>query len=122
MNFTDNRNRQLFLSLCLVLLLALSSCTKQPPFFSGASFLNVRGANVLTPQQPNSPLVLQNPTKNSVSWTIVSEADTDNPQTGEWFSINGTQGSTSANGTTTLILSLNEGLAAGLYTSTLRVV
>ena len=122
MTFIYNRSKQLFLLICLVFLLALSSCTKKPPVFSGASFLNVRPAAVLTPQQPMSDLVLQNPTKDSVSWTIVLEADADNPQTGEWFSLSGTRGSTSANGTTTLILSLKEGLSAGLYTSTVRVL
>jgi serine protease len=122
MTFISHRSRQVFLSFCLVLLLALSSCTKQPPSFSGASFLKVRPANVLTPQQPSSNLVLQNPTKSSVSWSIILEADPSNPQTGEWFSLSQTQGSTSANGTTTLTLRLNDALPAGLYTSTLRVL
>jgi subtilisin family serine protease len=106
----------------LVLVLVLVSCTRQPPFFSGASFLSVRPANVLTPQQPSSTLLLQNPTRSSVSWTIALEPDSSNPQTGDWFTPSQTQGSTGAKGTTTLTLSLNDSLAPGLYSTTLRVL
>jgi subtilisin family serine protease len=122
MTFTSYHSRQSLLLACLVLLLGLSSCTKQPPSFSGASFLNVRPANVLTSQQSSSEIILQNPTRSSVTWNIVLEPDPNNPQTGDWFSLSQTQGSTGGNGTTTLSLSLNAGLAPGLYSTTLRVL
>jgi serine protease len=114
--------RQLTLLLAfLVLLIALGSCAYRP-VFSGPSLLNVRPANVLTTQQPSSELPLQNPSRGSVSWRIVLGPDPSNPQTGDWFTLSQSRGSTRGKSTSTLTLSLKDALPPGLYTATVRVL
>ncbi len=99
--------------LCLLALL-LVACYRGP-VFAGPSLLSVQSANVLSPAQPTQTLVIRNPTRSAVSWSLSLEADPGNPQTGDWFSLNAAQGSIAGGASTTLTLTLTAGLPAGLY-------
>jgi serine protease len=112
--------KRVLLISCLLVLGILTACDLGPSFL-GPSFLNVRPANVLTPEQPAGELTLQNPTKSTVAWSVVTEQDPSNPVPGDWFTLARSQGELSGGSASIVTLRLNSGLPAGLYTATLSV-
>ncbi len=110
-----NKFLRTFLLFCL--LLVLVACHRGP-IFSGPSFLNVQSANVLTPAQPSQALTIKNPTRSAVSWSLGLEPSPSNPQSGNWFSANASEGSLAGGASITLTLTLNSGLPIGLYETT----
>ncbi|MGL4609662.1 MAG: S8 family peptidase [Trueperaceae bacterium] len=112
--------RLAFILLCFVLLVGLAACAREDMYI-GATSLNVKPADVLTPSQPSSQLEIQNPTTQTVSWQVVIEQDFDNPTTGEWFLLDQTGGTLEAGASTIITVALSGNLSPGLYSATLTI-
>jgi serine protease len=106
-----------FLRLVCLLSLIIVAC-QRGPVFTGPSFLSVQAPQLLSPTRPSQAFAIKNATRTSVSWSLRFEPAPSNPQPGNWFSVTAKEGTVASNSATPLALTLNAGLAAGLYETT----
>ena len=64
---------------------------------------------------------IENTSTQELAWDITVTNDADNPQTGDWFTVEPKSGTLAGGAKDTITLTLKSGLAPGNYTSTLTV-
>ena len=79
------------------------------------SLIATTEATALTQSAPESAFIIDNTSKQSLSWQLKWSHSSDNPQTGDWFMASPSSGKLAAQQKQEVVLSLKSNLKAGTY-------
>ncbi|MCA9838677.1 MAG: S8 family serine peptidase [Trueperaceae bacterium] len=85
------------------------------------SLIDTSTAQTLTQAEPQSSFIIDNTSKQNLSWQLLWSQSSDNPQQGDWFSANPKSGQLAAGKQQEVVLTLKSNLKSGAYKANLTL-